>query len=397
MEFGRFALRARRFALMHGTYDVIVLGVGGMGSAAAFELARRGRRVLGLEQFPFVHDRGSSHGQTRIIRKAYFEHPGYVPLLCRAYERWYDLEQRVGRHLFTECGCLTIGRHDSELVTGTRHAAQLHRLPIEEVLPAELRRRFPAFCFGEDYVGVLERDAGFLLVEDCVLAHIDACRSLGADLRENETVVSWEATGTGVVVRTRRQEFAAERLIVTAGSWAAQMLRELGLPLEVRRKVLVWFATADDSLFRRDVFPVYLTEVPNGIYYGFPVIDSFGHKVARHDGGERVENPMELDRTVTATDAVDCRRFVEQHLPAVSGPLRQGKVCMYTMTPDQHFVIDLHPQHERVAIAAGFSGHGFKFASVVGEILADLADKGRSELPIEMFGIGRFAKPQAAS
>ncbi len=373
-------------------YDVIILGLGGMGSAAAFELARRGRKVLGLEQFSFVHDRGSSHGLTRVIRKAYFEHPDYVPLLRRAYERWYDLEQNQGVHLFTECGCLSIGQPQGELVAGVRRAAQTHQLPVEDLPAAQLRSRFPAFHFPEDYVGVLERDAGFLDVEGCVLAHLDAALSLGADLRSDEAVLSWEASPSGVTVRTARSEFTADRLVITAGSWVSRVLHQLGLPLRVLRKVLLWFRSKDDRLFRRDVFPVYMAEVPEGFYYGFPTIDPAGHKVARHDGGEQVDDPATVDRNTSPTDEADCRNFLQAHIPAATGPVSQAKVCLYTVTPDQHFIIDVHPEHPNVAIAAGFSGHGFKFASVVGEILADLAEKGRSELPISMFQMKRFGK-----
>src|SRR5262245_37030986 len=214
----------------NSTYDVIILGIGGMVGAAAFELARRGRRVLGLEQYSFVHDKGSSHGHTRIIRKAYFEHPDYVPLLRRAYERWYELEQRQGLHLFTECGCLSIGTPAGELIPGVRDAAAKHHLPVEELNPAQLRRRLPAFQFDEAYVGVLERDAGYLHVEACVQAHLDAARTLGADLRGEEPALAWEATGDGVTVRTAQGTYAADKLVITAGAWAARALSDLGLP-----------------------------------------------------------------------------------------------------------------------------------------------------------------------
>lgn len=376
--------------MAHGTYDVIVLGIGGMGSATAFELARRGRRVLGLEQYSLGHDRGSSHGQTRIIRKAYFEHPNYVPLLRRAYERWYELEQLQGRRLFTECGCLNIGTPEGVLIAGVRRAAAEHRLSVEDLSADELRRRFPMLRFGADNVGVLERDAGFLAVEDCVVGYAEEARNLGAELRPATPVLSWAVQGNGVVVRTEGQEFAAGRLIITAGAWASRVLTDLGLPLEVRRKVLLWFGTAHPGRFRRDLFPVYLTEQPEGTYYGFPVLDANGHKVARHDGGQVVANPAEVDRTIGPDDEADCRAFLQQHLPEVDGPCRYGRVCLYTMTPDEHFVIGVHPEHPQVAIAAGFSGHGFKFASVVGEILADLSDRGTTDLPIDMFRITRF-------
>ncbi len=370
-------------------YDVVILGVGGMGSAALFELARRGRRVLGLERFAPGHDRGSSHGQTRVIRKAYYEHPDYVPLLCRAYERWYDLEQRCGRRLFVECGCLSIGSPNGEVVPGVRRAAERHGLPVEPLTADDLRRRFPAFRFGDDVTAVLERDAGFLYVEECVRAHADEARRLGADLRAEEPAVSWEATPGGVLVRTAKGTYAADRLVITAGAWSGRVLADLGLPLKVLRKVLLWFDTADPAALRRDIFPIYMAETPNGFYYGFPVIDGLGHKVARHDGGA-VADPAALDRAVSDADAADCRVFLRAHLPAAAGALRDGRACMYTVTPDHHFVIDRHPAWPHVVIAAGFSGHGFKFASVVGEVLADLAETGRSALPIGMFRLDRF-------
>jgi sarcosine oxidase len=372
------------------TYDVIVLGVGAMGSAAAFELARRGCRVLALEQFAPGHDRGSSHGQTRVIRKAYYEHPDYVPLLCRAYERWYDLEQRRGRRLFTECGVLSVGPTTGEVVAGVRSAAHEHRLPVENLTADELRRRYPVLRPDDGWEGVLEREAGFLDVEECVRAYADEAAALGADVRSGEAAVAWEVSSDSVTVRTARDVYSAARLVVTAGAWALRMLADLGLPLRVLRKTLHWFSTDDNRLFRRDVFPIYMLETPQGFYYGFPVIDPTGHKVARHDGGEATD-PETVDREATEADAADCRNFLRARLPQAAGPLRRGKVCLYTVTPDHHFAIDVHPRHRQVSVACGFSGHGFKFASVVGEVMADLAEKGRTDLPIGRFALSRFA------
>jgi sarcosine oxidase len=374
-----------------GTYDVIVAGVGGMGSAAAYELARRGRRVLALEQFAVGHDRGSSHGLTRIIRKAYYEHPDYVPLVCRAYERWYDLEQRTGRHLLTECPCLSVGRPDSCLITGVQESAAQHALPVENLAADELRRRYPAFRFDDNYVGVLERTAGFLYVDDCVRAYAIEAVRLGAELREHEPVQSWEAGASGVSVQTAKGRYAAGRLVLTAGPWAARLLRQWGRPLTVMRQVPQWFGTRDDRLFRRDVFPLYIAEVPGGAFYGFPLLDPAGAKVAQHYGAPELPGPDEIRYEPTDEDERPVRDFLRAHLPAVDGPRHRASVCAYTLTPDRHFVIDLHPEHPNVALAAGFSGHGFKFASVVGEILADLAEGGRTELPIGMFRVGRFA------
>jgi sarcosine oxidase len=376
--------------MTQSTYDVIVIGVGGMGSAAACELARRGRRVLALEQFALGHDRGSSHGHTRIIRRAYYEHPDYVPLVRRAFERWYDLEQRQGIHLLTEIPCLSIGKADSPMIAGVRASAQQHNLPIEDLTAPELRRRFPAFRFSEEYVGVLEQSAGILYVEDCVQAHACEAVRLGAQIHDNEPVVSWKSDGREVVVQTTEGRYTAARLVITAGPWAGQVLAQRGAFLRVMRQVVLWFGTRDDHLFRRDVFPVYIADTPRGHFYGFPALSSSGVKVAQHYGAPEVESPSEIVRDVSDTDEKTLRGFLREHLPAVDGPLRRAAVCIYTLTPDRHFLIDLHPDHANVALAAGFSGHGFKFASVVGEILADLTEKGRTEQPIGMFRFDRF-------
>ena len=382
--------------MAHNTYDVIVLGLGGMGSATAFELARRGRRVLGLEQFALGHDQGSSHGHTRIIRKAYYEHPDYVPLVLRAYDRWRDLELRCGRTLLTECGCLSVGRREGELIAGVRESAERHGLPVEDLDPAGLRRRFPAFRFGDEYVGVLERSAGFLYVDDCVQAQAAEARRLGAVIRDGEAVVSWKAEGGGVVVETTAGRYTAARLVVTAGPWAGRMLADLGARLTVMRQVVFWFGTRDDAAFGRDKFPAFIAETPEGDYYGLPALNADGLKTARHYGAPELHDPSEVVRAVAEEDETPVRQFLRAHLPAVDGPRRRASVCIYTLTPDRHFLIDIHPQYPQIVFAAGFSGHGFKFASVVGEILADLADAGRTDLPIGMFRLSRFDAASAA-
>jgi sarcosine oxidase len=373
------------------TFDVIVVGIGGMGSAAVFELARRGRRVLGLEQFEPGHDRGSSHGQTRIIRTAYYEHPAYVPLVRRAFERWYDLEQRQGRHLLTECGLLSVGLPDTEVIRGVRASAAEHRLPVEDLSAGDLRGCFPQFRFGDEYVGLLERSAGFLYVEECVLAHVREARKLGAVVRAGEPVLSWQAGKGGVSVRTQSGHYSAARLVITAGPWAGRLLEAWGSRLTVMRQVMLWCGTRDDRQFRRSLFPLFVAETPDGIFYGFPVLDAAeGMKTAQHYGAPELRGPEEVDRTIRPGEEEKVRRFHRDHLPGVDGPVRRAAVCIYTLTPDRHFLIDLHPEHPNVALAAGFSGHGFKFASVVGEVLADLVDNGHTELPIEMFRLSRF-------
>jgi sarcosine oxidase len=372
------------------THDVIVIGLGGMGSATVLELARRGRRVLGLEQFSLGHNLGSSHGQTRIIRMAYYEHPDYVPLLRRAYGHWSDLETQTGRRLFTACGVLTIGRDDSELILGVEESARQHSLAVESLSMEELRRRFPAFQFGPEFRGLLEHHAGFLTVEECVRTCLDEATRLGAELHEREPVVSWNATRERVEVRTESERYEAARLVLTAGPWAASLLERRGVVLSVMRQVMLWFEPSDPTLFRREHFPCFIADIDLGQFYGVPAVDENGPKVARHYGAPELKTPAEVDREAHDADATALRPFLRRHLPGADGRLRRAATCIYTLTPDRHFILDVHPEHASVCLAAGFSGHGFKFATVVGEIMADLAEKGRSDLPLDLFRLARF-------
>ncbi|MCE9562706.1 MAG: N-methyl-L-tryptophan oxidase [Planctomycetes bacterium] len=375
---------------MNQTFDVIVLGVGGMGSATCFELARRGRRVLGLEQFPLVHSQGSSHGHTRIIRTAYAEHPGYVPLVRLAFERWYELEQLTGRHLLTECPCLNFGPPKSEHVEGVRASVREHKLAAEELTASQITQRFPAFKFPADYTGILEQAAGFLYVEECVRAHIDSAMSLGAEIHGEEAITGWEAVDGGVRVTTNRGTYHAAKLVITAGAWATRLLADLGVRLVVMRQTLLWFAVGSRTAeFRRNRFPLFIGETPGGTFYGFPAIDSHGMKIARHYGAPELPNPDGVNWNIVDADITAMRPLMDEYIPGV-GAFTKGQVCMYTVSPDHHFVIDVHPAHPQVSVACGFSGHGFKFASAVGEVLADLAETGTTRHGIGMFSAKRF-------
>ncbi|HEX3146545.1 MAG TPA: N-methyl-L-tryptophan oxidase [Gemmataceae bacterium] len=376
--------------MARSTFDVIVIGAGGMGSAAAYELARRGRSVLLLEQFPLVHERGSSHGHTRIIRRAYYEHPAYVPLVRRSFERWYDLEQRTGRHLLTECACIGIGPPEGEVVSGVLAAAHEHGLAVERLSPIELRHQFPQFCFDDGYAGVLEHDAGFLYVEDCVRAHLDSARELGVSIHPEEPVTEWRVESGSVRVTTVRDTYHAANLVITAGPWAGQMLGNVGQQLRVMRQTMLWFETTDLAAFRRDLMPIFLAEVSGGPFYGLPAIDARGLKVARHYGAPEMTSPSELNGDVSPADEAPVRDFLAKHIPDANGPRTAGKTCIYTLTPDRHFLMGLHPEYPNVAVAGGFSGHGFKFAPVVGEILSDLVDRRQTQWNIEMFRFGRW-------
>lgn len=378
---------------MAQSFDVIVLGVGGMGSAACFELARRGLRVLGLEQFPLVHDRGSSHGHTRIIRTAYAEHPAYVPLAKRAFERWYELEQLSGKHLLTECPCLNAGPPGSEHVEGVRASVRAHNLAAEELTGDEINRRYPAFRYPAEYRGVIERAAGFLYVEECVRAHVDMAMSHGAEIHAEEPVRAWKPLGDGVEVTTDKGTYRAAKLVVTAGAWATKLLAGLGVPLRVMRQTLLWFKVEhapNESLFRRDRFPIFIADAPEGAFYGLPMIDARGVKLARHYGAPELAGPDEVDWHITPRDIDELDRLALRYFSADFAPgIAAGQVCMYTVTPDKHFVIDTHPKLSQVSVACGFSGHGFKFASTVGEILADLAQLGATKHDIGLFSARR--------
>jgi sarcosine oxidase len=367
------------------TYDAIVIGCGGMGSAALFELARRGWRVLGLEQFPAVHDRGSSHGHTRVIRTAYYEHPDYVPILRRAWDRWYELEQLAEKPLLVETGCLSIGPTDGELVSGVRAAARLHGLALEAREPAPFHVPTGYAC---DY----EAKAGYLMVEDCVRAHLERAVAAGAELRTEEPVRDWRAEGDGLAVRTDHDTYHCAKLVVTAGAWATRLLADLGVPLAVMRQVMLWFEPREPARFRRDRFPVFLYEHAQGAFYGMPMIDGRGVKIARHYGEPELSSPDGVDWTTTDADELPVRAFLNACLAAPFGRCTTRQVCQYTLTPDRHFVIDRHSANRNVVVAAGFSGHGFKFAPVVGEMLADLAETGTTRWPIDFLRATRFGR-----
>jgi sarcosine oxidase len=375
---------------MTATFDVIVLGVGGMGSAACHQLTLRGARVLGLEQFSLVHDRGSSHGESRIIRQAYFEHPDYVPLLLRTYDLWHRLEQSTDRPLFQQVGLVLSGVSTGETISGSRLAASRHGLVVEELTAVQAGNRWPALSFPENHSVVFEPRAGLLRVEACVQAHIYQAIQNGADIRAGERVLGWKSNGTSVTVQTESAEYSAGALVVTSGAWAGECLRELGLPLKVVRKFVGWFPIQSGAYGADQGMPTYFFELPGGTFYGFPSLDGSTVKMAEHSGGQPVDQPSDIDRTMHAEDLVRLADFARSHLPGLSATPVRHSVCLYTMSPDQHFMIDAHPHWSNVVFAAGFSGHGFKFAPVMGEALADLALNRSTDLPIEFLRLNRF-------
>jgi sarcosine oxidase len=369
-------------------YDVIVVGLGAMGGAALCELARRGARVLGLEQFEPGHDRGSSHGETRIIRLGYFEHPSYVPLLHRTYALWRDLEARSGRKLMHTTGILEIGAPDSSVVSGTLLASRTHQLAHEVMSAGETMARFPAFTLPTNYMGVFQPDGGFLAVEPALDTHIALAEAAGAEVQFRAPVLSVIQTRSGVRVETVRGHFEAEQAIVSAGAWASKLFPRL--PLRVTREVVAWFDTDRPDLFAPACFPVFLLESSHGQHYGFPTFARQGVKIAKHHHRNQTVDPDSVNRAISPDDEALIRPAIASHIPAANGKLLSATTCLYTMSPDHDFIIDRLADQNRIIVASPCSGHGFKFAPVIGEILADLAMHDATQHDISRFRLDRF-------
>ncbi|NJL05767.1 MAG: N-methyl-L-tryptophan oxidase [Chloroflexaceae bacterium] len=382
---------------MGTVYDTIVLGLGGMGSATAAALAQRGRRVLGLEQYTPAHTLGSSHGESRIIRQAYFEGTDYVPLLLEAYELWAQIEhdQHQRGALLQITGGLLIGAQDSQIITGSLHSARTHGIAHHLLAPDDLRRRYPMFQPQQPLYALYEPHGGVLNPEQCIRTYLQHAQQHGADLHFSEAVQEWQvaADGSSVRVTTERGSYTAETLVIGAGAWSGAVLAELQLPLVVERQVMFWVQPQGDvQQFRVPHFPFFIAELEPGLEpYGFPIIGdpAGGVKVSLFYNGTPC-TPATLNRTATASEFDALRPTFAALLPELDGTVLRAVTCMYTCTPDHHFVVGLHPHHPNVSIAAGFSGHGFKFCSVIGAILADLAHTGSTSRPLGLFDPMRF-------
>ena len=381
---------------MSGTFDCIIIGIGGFGSGAFYHLAKRGVRVLGIEQFGVAHEKGSSHGETRIIRKAYFEHPDYVPLAKRAYDLWRELEAESGQPLMKLAGVLLAGPPEGEAVGGAKISAARHGILLEEMSPKEAMAHFPGLRFAEEFSIVHEPDSGYLFVEHCVEMHIREAQKRGGVLKTNETVTGWSSDGKSVTVKTDKGEYAAGALIITAGPWALRMLEDLAIPLRVLRKPVFWSQVRPE--FQKSIrdWPGFLYELPEGVFYGLPGSDGASLKLAEHTSGQPIENPAEASRQIEPEDQAKIAQFIGRCVPAAVAEMRRHDVCFYTMTPDAHFVIDHHPRYRNVAFGAGFSGHGFKFTGILGQALADLVLDQTTDLPVGFLSLSRSTLHQRA-
>lgn len=372
------------------TWDVIVAGLGAAGSTTLHSLAQRGVRVLGLDQFAPPHSLGSSHGRSRIIREAYFEDARYVPLVHDAYRRWRDLEVRSGESLLQQTGGLMLGRADSALVRGARHSAELHTLAHEVLDAGALAQRAPEFCLDDDTIGVFEPRAGVLHPERAIAAMLSEATRADATVHVNEALLEWRAGKESVHVVTTRGTHTTHRLVLALGAWATSQLQGAHIPLAIERNVLYWFEPARNTdAFDPARFPVFLFEVrPDLVWYGFPDLGD-GVKIAQHGGGERTSVET-IRRDVSDGEIATTRDLLQRYLPSANGLLRDVTTCMYTNTPDGHFVIDHHPAHTNVIVASPCSGHGFKFAPVIGQLVADLAMDTPGDFDVAWFSATRF-------
>jgi len=372
-------------------YDVAVIGLGGMGSATLAHAAKRGGRTIGLEQFTRGHALGSSTGESRIVRQAYFEEPAYVPLLRRAYELWRELEAEAAVSLLDLCGMLAVGRSDGTILGGALRAARMHDLRVDELDRADVARRYPTLRLRDDEVGVFEHDAGIVTPELAIDAHLRIAERAGAELRFQTAVSGYASRPDGIHVTLEDgSEIVAARLVICAGGWIGQVARELGLPIVLQRNVQLWFEPTTNA-YAIERFPIFFLERPDHLpaaLYGFPDRGT-GVKAGLHGYGP-VTTADDLDRAISERDVAPVRDALESWMPGAAGALLRGKACTYAMTPDEHFILDRHPTDDRVVIAGGFSGHGFKFCSVVGEILTDLALEGGTRHPIGFLRLERL-------
>lgn len=378
--------------MMRGAFDVIVAGVGGMGAQTCLRLAGRGQRVLGIERFDIPHAMGSSHGVNRIIRLAYFEHPSYVPLLRRAYELWRELEQRAGERLLYITGSMDIGPTGSAVLAGSLASCREHDLAHEVLDAAEVMRRYPGYRLPEDYEAVYQGDGGFVASERAIVAAVGLAMNEGAVIRAREPLIDYAPLpGGGVRVRTTKGIYEAGRLVLSSGAWIGEHVAPLAKTAVPERQVLGWFQPRQPENYRIGTFPVSNLKCDLGHFYQFPVWHVPGFKIGLYHHLRESGSADALSREPTPADEAILREGLARFFPGANGDLLAARACLFTNTPDEHFIIDTLPDFPEVVVASPCSGHGYKFASVMGEILADLATGRTPSFDLRFFSMNRFA------
>ncbi len=371
---------------------VAVIGAGVTGSAAALSLARAGADVHLFDQFPFRHTRGSSHGPTRLFRLAYFERPEYVPLLRRALDQWRKLEREADIPLFVQSGLLEVGQCEGPLLSGIRAAADTHHLEIESYDEAALADRFPWFAFEAGATGVFETEAGYLLSSHILRTQINLAIAAGATAHPTETITGCHPSGEGLHLHTSGGNYNIDRMVLAPGAWASDWLGD-AVPLQILEKPLFWLGREDKTFEAGGAFvPFAVERSDNRFFYGFPAIDKAGVKIAEHTGGRVIPNPDERLNAATDQERDDIQTFVSTHLPDMAPEIVREETCLYEMSPDGDFIVDRHPENPNISIAAGLSGHGFKFAPVIGDLLADMALDRDPDPAADFLKLDRFAK-----
>jgi monomeric sarcosine oxidase len=370
-------------------WDLAVIGCGGIGSAVLWQAARLGLRAVGLDQHRPPHHHGSSHGISRIYRQAYYEHPDYVPLLLEAGDEWRRLERESGRPLFDQVGLLYVGPPDGQIVPSVLASSETYGIPLERLTKAESQRRFASFQVDDDHEVLWEPGAGSLRVESCVEAAIERAIALGATVGLEEPVVAWESQVDGICLKTPKRSLVARRVVVAAGPWSASWWSTEPVRLQLLRQVMHWYESDQRGLRQSEGAPAFFYETPRGFFYGFPACPQGILKLARHGQGQPIATPESIDRSWDSQEAREVEWFLNRHLPAGWNAVRQA-ACIYTMSEDAHFVIDRSEREERLMIASGFSGHGFKFAAGLGLRLALWAASGDTDPQLRFLGWNRF-------
>ncbi len=385
---------------MNNNFDVIVVGLGAMGSSACYYLSQSKINLLGIDQFNSPHSFGSSHGETRIIREAYFEHPLYVPLVQRAYELWSDLQQNntniksdklennenslLSERLFLKTSGLMLGKKDSGVVSGAKKSAETHNLNYQLFNSEQIKNNYPAFNLPNDNIGILENRAGILFPEKCIKNYLESAKNNGVKINCNEKMISWKSNKSNIKVITDKNVYYTDKLILSTGAWIKEIIPNL--KLKMTRQVLFWFDTKGSEEFKPEKFPIYICEKnPEKIFYGFPDLGT-GMKIAFHNHGQEI-NPNNLDKNIYTNEIKEIFDIVAEYFPKLKPNIIKSEVCMYTNTEDENFIIDYYPDNKRVIVASPCSGHGFKFSSVIGEILSQMANNVSPKFDLEPFKI----------